>query len=450
MSKKIFAIAIALFLISAIIVPLYALPTADAQTTDWVTTYPFVIPIDNPVGVGQECLLWFGITDMCVWPQTGWKDLTITETLPDDTTETLSHLNTDTTGGGGTTYIPTMEGTYYFQVHFPEQVNEYGDPSRPYPLPAGTIMKASDSEKVPLTVQQDPVPQHPGFPLPTEYWVRPINAQFREWASISGSYVFDGLPFTTNPDSLFQPYNEAPDTAHILWRRQDVLGGLVGGDSEITRFDDGTAYESKWHAVIVGGILLYDAPWPTLSHYQGVTAVDLRTGEELWFKEGIRVAFGQLMCWDTQDMHAVFGYFWEVQGSTWKAYDVYSGEWWFTMTNVPSGSRMVGPAGEILVYTVNQAKGWMTLWNSTNVPFLYGADDPNNPAVFPYYWGTWRPYGKTVNATGPFPITSNTLELPTGYAGYMWNKTIPTGLPGSVRLAINNGTLLRDLSRGGP
>jgi outer membrane protein assembly factor BamB len=83
----------------------------------------------------------------------------------------------------------------------------------------------------------------------------------------------------------------------------------------------------------------------------------------------------------------------------------------------------------------------MTLWNSTNVPFLYRNPDPN-AANFPYYWAQWEPYGKTVNGTGPFPITPNTEnELPTGFAGYMWNVTIPKDLPGAV-CKVRDGIIL--------
>jgi outer membrane protein assembly factor BamB len=445
MFKKKMNLAITMILALIMSISLLALPSNSAQTSGYKETYPFVVPIDNPVGVGQELLLWFGITDMVRWPQPGWKGLTITVTKPDNTTQTLGPFQTDTTGGTGTVYVPTMVGTHYFEVHFPEQVVESAHEFRTAPV--GAIMKASTSEKVPVIVQEDPIPHHPAIPLPTEYWTRPINAQFREWSTISGSYLWDELSLMVPPHSIYQPYNQAPESAHILWRRQDVSGGLAGGDLGDHGFDDGTAYEGKWHGIIIGGVLYRNAPWPMRSHYQGVHAIDLRTGEELWFKPGLRVAFGQLLYWDTFNMHGVQPYLWEVTGSTWKAYDAYSGEWWFTLTNVPSGIKAIGPRGEILVYTIDLQKGYMTMWNSSNVPALYG--DPNpHAADFPYIWATWRPYGKTANATGEFPITPQTEHvLPTGYAGYSWNVSIPKDLPGiikKVRDGIVLGTNVRE------
>jgi hypothetical protein len=361
-------------------------------------------------------LLWFGITDIVVHPHPGWSGLTITVTRPDGTTETLGLFTTDTTGGTGTVYVPNMEGTYYFQVHFPEQIQPYQHPTWEYAVPAGTVMKASSSEQVSLTVTEEQQPLYPGVPLPTEYWTRPINAQFREWSSIAGSWlqnIHSVRP--TSPHSQYNPYTEAPDTAHVLWRKQDIMGGLVGGEFGSHGFDDGTAYESKFSAFIIGGILYRNVPWPARSHYQGIRAIDLKTGEELWFKEGVRMAFGQLMYWDTFNMHGVFAYLWETVGSTWRAYDAYSGEWWYTMNNVPSGHMIMGPNGELLIYTVDLERGWMTLWNSSNIPALRGYPVWEAPD-YNFYYASWHPYGKTVDAT----------------TGYMWNKTIPAGLPGTV------------------
>ena len=55
--------------------------------------------------------------------------------------------------------------------------------------------------------------------------VRPIDSQLREWWSIAGSWV-------SAPDNLFAPYNDAPESAHILWTRPigDTMGGFIGGD----------------------------------------------------------------------------------------------------------------------------------------------------------------------------------------------------------------------------
>ena len=89
-----------------------------------------------------------------------------------------------------------------------------------------------------LTVQQNMVASCASL-LPTDYWTRPISPENREWWSIAGNYPATGIigggpnwPADTNTymsNDKFTPYVQAPSTAHIAWRRQDALYGLVGG-----------------------------------------------------------------------------------------------------------------------------------------------------------------------------------------------------------------------------
>ena len=55
------AIAIALFLMFAMVISSLALSPVNAQ--DSKKTYPYIGAVPNPVGVGQETLLHLGITD---------------------------------------------------------------------------------------------------------------------------------------------------------------------------------------------------------------------------------------------------------------------------------------------------------------------------------------------------------------------------------------------------
>ncbi len=48
-------------------------------------------------------------------------------------------------------------------------------------------------------------------------------------------------------------------------------------------------------------------------------------------------------------------------------------------------------------------------------------------------WGSWRPQGKIIDATASCPVTPAT---PLGLNGIQWEKTIPTGLPGSVDYVV--------------
>ena len=85
-------------------------------------------------------------------------------------------------------------------------------------------LASSETEEYELVVQNDPVPYYPGNALPSEYWSRPIDSQLREWYSVAGSWV-------ATPNNLYAPYNDAPESAHILWTRPigDTMGGLATG-----------------------------------------------------------------------------------------------------------------------------------------------------------------------------------------------------------------------------
>jgi hypothetical protein len=141
--------------------------------------------------------------------------------------------------------------------------------------------------------------------------------------------------------------------------------------------------------------------------------VDLHTGEELWFRNNTRLAFGQILDFKGFNMHGSLAYLWETSGNTWNAYDAFTGEWVFTFNDVPSGSQIYGPNGEILRFNVNTRNGWMTMWNSTKAVL-----DSSPIFISPAFTqGTYAPEGQTINAT----------------LGIQWNVSIPTGLSGSVR-----------------
>ncbi len=410
------------------------LPVANAQG---LKTYAFINATPNPVSVGQETLLHLGITRPLILATQGWVGLTVTVTKPDNTTLILDNggpgFTTDSTGGTGTVFVPDKAGTYYLQTNFPAQWFNYtGDNGRGQFISVSAYYEASTSEKLALIVQDEPLPNWPGIPLPTEYWTRPIDSQAREWAVIAGNWLDANrrLP-------AYAPYNEGPETAHILWTKPETTGGLVGGalDNQLGltehSYEMGDAYEGKFSSrLIIDGRLYYNIyAGPSIGDvdiYREYACIDLHTGEQLWsrvFLNNLTLSRAQNMYWDTYDYHGVYDYLWATVGSTWYAFDSFTGQLVYTLTNVPSGTVTYGPKGEILIYTVNLQGGWMTLWNSTNIPELYA-----NTQYGSMGFAQWRPYGKTVDAQGAI----NTPITPLGITGYMWNKTIPTGLTGSI------------------
>ena len=67
--RKNSAIVVSLFLLFAMTVSLVALPSVNAQGYKEKNTYAMCGLTPNPVGVGQEVLVWVGISDM-LWVYT--------------------------------------------------------------------------------------------------------------------------------------------------------------------------------------------------------------------------------------------------------------------------------------------------------------------------------------------------------------------------------------------
>ena len=165
-SKKTIATATALILILSMIISIVPMQTAQAWTGH-KQTYAFIGAVPNPATVGEEVLLHVGISEALQITQDKWHGLTVTVEKPDGTTEELGPYNTDATGGTGDVYVPTMEGTYKLQTHFPAQWYNYSL----YDFFAGmqtnnVYYEASDSDILELVVGTEGSTYWPGVPLP--------------------------------------------------------------------------------------------------------------------------------------------------------------------------------------------------------------------------------------------------------------------------------------------
>jgi hypothetical protein len=413
-----------LLLLSFAISIIAILPTSDAQTRPTRKTYAFCSATPNPVGVGQETLIHLGISEATNGTYFQWKGLTVEVIRPDGTTTTLGPFNTDSTGGTGTVLIPDQVGTYQLRTHFPEQIMVPGMMffgAREY------TYQASTSEWCNLVVQEEAIPYYPGFPLPTEYWNRPINAQFYEWAPLTGNWLRPVGSYSMPPIEKFQPGNdEAPETAHILWTKQYAQGGMTGGEQGVMGYEMGDAYVGKFlGTVVIDGVMYYNSYQATggTAVEQTVHAINLKTGEELWVKNwnNTRLAFGQVYNFQGFNYYGAFAYLWTTTGTTWDAYDALTGRWVYRITDVPAASpnyNYYGERGEIIRYQVNLQNGWMLAWNTSRAT--------NPQTAMAVADGSWDVPGSIFNGT----------------RGIMWNVTIPKGLPGAVCHAEVNDCVL--------
>ncbi|MCW4022047.1 MAG: PQQ-binding-like beta-propeller repeat protein [Candidatus Bathyarchaeota archaeon] len=431
LTKVLIALTLSLSLLT------FTLPFSVGHAQETFEPVPYINVMPNPVQVNNPLLFHVGsVYPTPNPPMAGWSGLTVEITDPQGNTEVLGPIDTDSTGGTGVPYTPTIVGTYSARTHFPEQelIANSG-----YIGPAGTIMTESYSEELEFVVQEDPISFYPGHALPTEYWSRPIDQQIREWYTISANWLGYVPPTNPDPHSIIASYNEyAPESAHVLWTEPITMGGLAGGTSLWQGFEQGDAYEGKFGSgglfgaagpVIIGGVLFYNQfEGIGTNAEQWVNAIDIHTGEMLWSKSldaptatNLRLAFGQTFYWDSYNYHGVFDFLWATSGSDWHAFDPFTGRWVYTMEGMPSGTKVYGPKGEIFLYSIDKNAGTMTLWNSSRIVSSEGS---------------WRPQGQTYNAS----------------AGIEWTVTIDglAELPGSVYKYRQGVILGADFTRSGP
>jgi hypothetical protein len=106
-----------------------------------------------------------------------------------------------------------------------------------------------------VTVQQDPVTTSAitYYPLPTEYWTRPIEGQDNTWGQISSNWLNSAADRDLgSPNNRVQIAGTAPNSGHILWTKPTEDGGVVGGganaflgDREGQVFNAGHQYQTR-------------------------------------------------------------------------------------------------------------------------------------------------------------------------------------------------------------
>jgi hypothetical protein len=424
--------AIALFLLFAMTFSLVALPNANAHTPPWeIPTHAFISVAPDPVGVGQQVLIvvWLDrtIAGVSLANDIRFHDYKLTITKPDGKTETINWPTvSDPTSSAFTQYTVTQTGKYTFKFEFPGELYTYTDPipslfGPPTPNTYTNDTYLASSATTTLTVQEEPVEKLPEIPLPTEYWTRPIEGENFLWDSISSNWLGGAA---TN--DRWQKDGSAPRSSHIMWSKSLELGGLTGGMTDPgATYYGGFSYETRFNnPIIISGILYYQKSLNHAGSGGGYAAVDLRTGEEIWSSDylgsvGVSApSKAQLYNLDNPDQHGVTaGILWQTVGSTWNAYDAFTGKDVFSLTHVPSGTEVYTDKGEILRYVLNYnttaRSGWLALWNNT-AAILTSADVFGIPG--------WRPLGQTIDAS-----TS---------ACYSWNVTINADLTGNQNPSI--------------
>ncbi len=258
----------------------------------------------NPIGVGQTLLVNMWITP-AVHVSRYFTDYKVTITDPDGQKEEVVMDSYRADATAWFEYIPEKVGNYTLKFDFPGGYFPAGN----YTVAAGAFggasianfadsayYKPSSSPTRTLVVQQDMVASWPEAALPTDYWTRPVHVENREWWTISGNWpgtgyrgggdVWDKLYPNTSPtwnqQHKFTPWVQGPNSAHVVWKEQGNLAGLIGGQAGQFGYSGappspsiiyaGRAYQSTTKVNASN-------PTATQAYWQ---CYDIRTGQLYW------------------------------------------------------------------------------------------------------------------------------------------------------------------------
>jgi outer membrane protein assembly factor BamB len=350
-----------------------------------IPTYLFVVGSPNPVGVGQT------VSFIMMNPQqppgaSASNDVRYQYSMkvedPDGVVETLGPFTSDATGTAYTLYTPDKVGNWTVTVTFNELLWEW--PNTDYN--GATFLASSDT--ITIVVQEEPVNPSSWVPtpLPTEYWVRPIEGQNTDWWRVASNYLAGpGDKNYYGSENRWQRDGAAPNSAHIMWTKPVEDGGLVGGGNfsvpgEV--FNAGHQYQTRFtNPIIMWGRLYYEIPVRWSGGGGGWMCVDLRTGEEIWYEPfGVsgsgmsEPSFGYYYDLDNMNNHGVVTPGWlftnNFGASIHPRYGTYGD---LELEGVPSGYEILGPKGEHLRYEIYNDGSFsdpdyhLRQWNSSKV-----------------------------------------------------------------------------------
>ncbi len=501
-------VTVALILMLSVSVVSATIPFYNAHDPAWnIPTYAYVaiIPSTQQVNNPVEVVMWLNT----VVPTAGglggdrWHNFTLTITAPDGTVETMGPYDSDQVGTKFLLYTPTKLGDYKLQFAWPGQVLTTGtgvsySGGLPY---VGDTFEGATSDVVTFTVQQDPIPTWQNTLAPTGYWQLPVNSLNRDnWGTLASNWL-SGSYLKYN----FQTLGQAPNSAHILWQipiPNAPSGGILDSQNPTINAnirDYETPFMTSYGGyaggadIIMNGVLYIPTPQMSTTTKYGYYAIDLYTGEQLWYNNGSSIpanpslgtgpggsylagggggaatapalsvaypqlAFGQLYQYSSANGKGTAPYLWATAGTTWYMLDAGTGNWILTIKNVPSGTSVVDQSGDLLIYSYNSANGNLLCWNSSQcIP-------PAGPV------GTaqqqWRPpIGATIDALNdttwtnyPIPVDFTATMFGGGApqpawsanqvrprSGYTMNVTIQSGLVGISQVLLDNNRVPQEI-----
>jgi outer membrane protein assembly factor BamB len=413
--KKIFstfAIGILLFTILAI-----AIPNVNAATT---ITHAYINVAPNPLGVNQTCIIVFWLDAVYSGAAVGntnrFHNFTLTITSNNGTYEQdVFPIIWDTTSSQFTEYCPLKTGVYNILFTYPGENYSGG-----YYTPSN----ASTT----LIVQNEQIPDaFQSYPLPTEYWARPIDTQNAFWYTISSNWYNSAKDrnYNGNLNDRYQPDGTAPSTAHIMWGHPigELTTDYTGNKNYTSLFYNNPIFSTQ---MILGGNLYYPLPAPGGPITPaGWRMVDLRTGQEIFNYSGTNnPSFGYYLNADFYNQHGVIpdGTLFSANYANGFDASQFTGGISFTVANVPRGVEMVGAHGENLRLSLVNTRSasnpnWIIReWNTSRL-FSYStsvsASNVANASTTTYLDWSYNITDSNGNVINWYPTdaASNTTEV---------------------------------------
>ena len=227
---------------------------------------------DSVIGINQPLLINAWITPPPLVSSEVYKGYTFVLTGPDGSNVKIGPMTSEGEGTVWFEYPLNMVGQWTIKFDFPGDIHN---------KPA-TVTKT-------ITAQQSPVSfGYPDTPLPTEEWTFPINTQNRDWRNIAGPWYMTNYNASKG---AWNPYTEAPESAHILWKTGPITGegGFIGSPHSIQTGGGEAVYgglDRGMYAATVVNIRTVMAGRGYYTAGSNIVCVDMRTGETLWTAPG--------------------------------------------------------------------------------------------------------------------------------------------------------------------